>query len=212
MLIHRHDEGSDVESRLLLASHDFGQLIAPGADRDVPVVVPTHFIFDGDDRIAFHLARPNPVWAAIEENPTVLFTVVADWTYVDTKMNANPGTDPDYGVPTSYYASVQAKCRAEILDDHDATANVLMHQLRHFQPEGGHAVVSPGDNPYGKMLRAIRGIVLHVEELRGKFKYGGNKSAEHRDSIETALRERGGPGDVVAAEHLRRRSSYDRPS
>jgi transcriptional regulator len=32
----------------LRAGHDFGQLIAPGRDRDLPVVVPTHFHCDGD--------------------------------------------------------------------------------------------------------------------------------------------------------------------
>jgi len=35
----------------------FGQLIAPGLARDLPVVVPTHFCYDGADTIELHLHR-----------------------------------------------------------------------------------------------------------------------------------------------------------
>ncbi len=32
------------------------------ADRELPVVVPTHFLYDGDALLELHLATPNPVW------------------------------------------------------------------------------------------------------------------------------------------------------
>ena len=42
MLIHRHDEPlSDAEWHAFLSDHDFGELIAPGVGRDLPIVVPT---------------------------------------------------------------------------------------------------------------------------------------------------------------------------
>ena len=71
MLIHRHDEPlSDAEWREFLKTHDFGDFIVPGAPtRDLPVVVPTHFIWDGDKTVLLHLARANPVWEAIAERP-----------------------------------------------------------------------------------------------------------------------------------------------
>ena len=48
MLIRPHDAATnDDEWRNLLRSHPFGTLIAPGIDRDLPVVVPTHVHFDG---------------------------------------------------------------------------------------------------------------------------------------------------------------------
>ena len=66
MLVHPWDAAvDDSEWRAwLLDGHDFGELIAPGRDRDLPVVVPTHFVYDGDHQVLLHLARPNPVWAA----------------------------------------------------------------------------------------------------------------------------------------------------
>ena len=53
MLVHPWDApNDDDEWRAVLREFDFGALIAPGApDRDLPVVVPTHFIFDGEQEI-----------------------------------------------------------------------------------------------------------------------------------------------------------------
>ena len=76
----------------MLLRFDFGQLIAPGGPgREVPVVVPTHFLYDGAALIELHLARPNPVWRALAERPVALFTVVADYVYVPAAVNAAPG-------------------------------------------------------------------------------------------------------------------------
>ena len=67
MLIRPHDAAIDPERewRDLVADHPFGHLIAPGKEREFPVVVPTHIHFDGDRTIRLHLARPNPVWPAL---------------------------------------------------------------------------------------------------------------------------------------------------
>ena len=48
---------SDEEWHAFLAEHDFGELIAPGVGRDLPIVVPTHFIYDGDKTVLLHLAK-----------------------------------------------------------------------------------------------------------------------------------------------------------
>ena len=195
---------SEDEWQTFLASRDFGELIASGRGRDVPVVVPTHFVYDGDRTIRLHLAVPNPVWEALAENPLALVSVYGDYTYIPTQWNANPGTDPAYGVPTSYYAAVQATVRTRLVDDPDELAAILRAQLAHFQPEGGHADVTP-ESEYGKHLGAIRGIVGAIEEVRAKFKYGGNKTVEHRLKIAERLAERDGGSDRAARGHLLRR-------
>lgn len=206
MLIHPWDAATDAEWRAwLLAGHDFGQLVASGRDRDLPVVVPTHFLFDGEATVLLHLARPNPVWQAIEENPHVLLTVVGDYGYVPAEWNANAGTDPALGVPTSYYASVQLACTARVVDDPAEKADLLTRQLGHFEPGGGRLDVSSTEDPDRRLLPGIRGIELTVREARAKFKYGGNKEAAHRARIGELLAERGGPLDAEARGHLSRR-------
>lgn len=202
MLIHRHDAPlDDAEWRAFLAAHDFGELIAPGAVRDLPVVVPTHFLWDGDKEVVLHLARPNPVWEALAERPRALLSVFGAYAYIPGHWNQD-----EYGVPTSYYAAVQLACDAEVLDDPAQVATILERQLAHFQPEGKHAPVVPGDNPYGTRLASIRGMRLSVTDVRAKFKFGANRSVEHREAVAAKLAERGKPLDLEARANVLRRS------
>lgn len=214
MLVHPWDSPvSDQEWQQVLRVLDFGQLIAPGGpDRELPVVVPTHFLYDGDRVIELHLARPNPVWAALEERPRALLTVVGDYVYVPAAVNANPGTDLARGVPTSYYASVQAEVDVEVVDDPVAKAAILQRQLEHFEPGSGRAPVDPADGPDRRQLPGIRGLRLTVTGVRAKFKYGGNKSVEHRLEIAESLAARRGPMDAAARRRLLDRLRGDTPS
>jgi len=202
VFIRRHDEPlSDEEWHAFLAEHDFGELIVPGTGRDLPIVVPTHFIYVGDKTVLLHLAKPNPVWEALEERPRALLSVFGAYTYIPGHWNQD-----EYGVPTSYYAAVQLACDAEIVDEPAALAAILERQLAHFQPEGKHAPVEPGDNPYGKLLGSIRGIRLSVTGVRAKFKFGANRTVEHRRVIGAKLAERGRPLDAEARANLMRRT------
>ena len=187
MLIHRHDAAlDDAEWRDFLKTHDFGELIVPGNDRDLPVVVPTHFLYDGDHTVLLHLAKPNPVWDAIAERPRALLSVFGAYAYIPGHWNQD-----EYGVPTSYYAAVQLACDVATVDDPAELAAILERQLGHFQPEGKHAPVEPGDNRYGKLLGSIRGIRLTVTDVRAKFKFGGNRTAQHREVVAKNLGDRG---------------------
>lgn len=204
MLIHPWDTGADPEWREWLAAHDFGQLVAPGRGRDLPVVTPTHFTFDGDTTVWLHLARPNPIWPFLEEHPRALLTVIGDYTYIPSDWNT--GGDPAVGVPTSYYATAQLACDVRLIDNPAEKAALLNRQLGHFEPGSGRTPVSPIDAPDRRLLPGIRGIELTVTSVQAKFKYGGNKTPADRERIAGKLTARGGPLDAAAVEHLRRRS------
>lgn len=198
MLIHRHDAPLDeAEWRAFLAAHDFGELIAPGEGRDLPIVVPTHFVWDGASEVLLHLARVNPVWEALAERPRAMLSVFGAYAFIPGHWNQD-----EYGVPTSYYAAVQLACNAEIVDDEGRLAAILERQLGHFQPEGKHADVEPGDNRYGKLLPSIRGLRLAVTEVRAKLKFGSNRTVQHREAVATKLAERGSPLDIEARAHV----------
>ncbi|MEV6874052.1 FMN-binding negative transcriptional regulator [Amycolatopsis sp. NPDC051128] len=206
MLIHPWDAAQDdSEWREWLTGHDFGQLIAGGAGRDLPVVTPAHFAFDGDRTIVTHLARPNPIWPLLAEHPRALLTVVDDYTYIRADWNTAAGADPARGVPTSYYATVQLEGDVRLVDDPAAKAALLDKQLRHFEPDGARAAVSATEAPDRRLLPGIRGIEFTITGVRAKFKFGGNRTAEDRERIATKLAERGGPLDDQALEQLRRR-------
>lgn len=198
MLIHRHDAPLDeAEWREFLATHDFGELIAPGAGRDLPIVVPTHFLWDGDREIVLHLARPNPVWEALAERSRALVSVFGAYTFIPGHWNQD-----EYGVPTSYYAAIQLACDARVIDDEAEIARILERQLGHFQPEGRHAPVEPGESRYGRLIPQVRGLVLTVTDVRAKLKFGTNKTPEYREVIAEHLRERGAPLDLEARAHV----------
>ena len=63
------------------------------------------------DPVVLHLARPNPIWDALQENPRVLLSVAGDWAYIPAAWKAIGEEDPRMGVPTTYYGAVQLDCR-----------------------------------------------------------------------------------------------------
>jgi transcriptional regulator len=207
MLIHPWDQASREEWQSFLAATDFGQLVTAGLVDGYPVVVPTHFVYDGHETVLLHLARPNPVWRALDADPHVVLALAADYTYVDAAWNADPGTDPTVGVPTSYYTGIQLLCRAEVVDDPDEKAALLAVQLAHFEPDDSTRVTpSTAVESDRRLMPGIRGLRLHVEQVRAKMKYGGNKSLDQRAEIAGHLADRDGPMDRVAREHLMRRT------
>lgn len=206
MLIHPWDAAlDDAEWQAWLAEgHDFGQLCVNGPPGRPPLVVPTHFTRDGS-HLLVHLARPNPVWAAIERNPNVVLTVVGDYAFVPGPWRAGAATPPREGVPTSYYTAVQFTCRADIVDDAEGKAELLRRQMAHFHPDGDHAVVAVGQPPYGRMLSGVRGLRLQVCEVRAKFKYDDHHPVEHRAAVADRLTARGRGLDAATARQQRRR-------
>ncbi len=205
MLIHPWDTPRDDTWRQWLATHDFGQLAVNGPPGEPPFVQPLHFAYDAERREAVtHLARPNPLWPAIESAPDVLLSVVDDYAFVPGPWQAEPGTPPEHGVPTSLYAAVQLRCRAHVVDDPTEKAVLLNRQVGHFQPEGGSARATAGEAPYGRLLSGIRGLRLEVTEVRAKFKYAGKRSQAVRDRIATGLEDRGRARDVAARGHVLR--------
>jgi transcriptional regulator len=210
VLIHPWDAALDDEEwRAWLADgHDFGQLVVNGLPGRPPVVVPTHFCVEvtpAGTRLLVHLARPNPVWTNIDTDPNVVVTVLDDYAYVPTTWRAKAGGPDEDGVPTSYYAAVQLRCRAEVVDDPTEKADLLARQLAHFQPAGDHAAVAVGVPPYGRMLPGIRGLRLHVEGVDAKFKYDDANPVEHRARAAARLEARATGRDPGAAAQQRRR-------
>ncbi|MFE2053428.1 FMN-binding negative transcriptional regulator [Streptomyces sp. NPDC059459] len=184
--------------------HDFGQLSVNGPPGQPPAVVPTHFTAEGSTLLV-HLARPNPVWKAIDADPNVTFTVIGDYAFIPGPWRAGPDTPSTDGVPTSYYAAVQFTCRATIVDGPKAKAELLRRQMAHFQPEGDHAPIEVDRPPYGRMLPGIRGLRLDVTDVRAKFKYDDHKSVEQRTKVAGRLTERGQALDVSTAHQQLRR-------
>ncbi len=190
------------EWRSFVLSHPFGHLVAPGGPaRDLPVVVPTQFVLEGDT-VWLHLVRANPVFAALAENPRVLMSVADDWAFIPSSWKAVGDEDPALGIPTTYYGAVQLAGRATVHDERvepGSVAAILRRQLATLQPDV--EVADPGSSHAAKLL-GILGISIDVSDVSAKFKYGGNVDEPHRRAVVQRLQERDGPGDDAAAAHV----------
>ncbi|MFI5100766.1 MAG: FMN-binding negative transcriptional regulator [Actinomycetes bacterium] len=205
MLVHPWDAPlDDDEWRAVLERYPFGVLTTVGLVDGWPVAVPTQFTVAGPDEVVLHLARPNPVWRAIESDDRVLLTVATDWAYIPSDWKAVEGEDPRMGIPTTYYSAVVLAARAQVLDTPQDKAAVLTTQLAALQPDVD--VADPAE--HGRTLTGIRGLRLRVDHVKGKLKYGGNADDAHRAVVAEHLAGRDGPGDAAALAHLRRRHPY----
>jgi transcriptional regulator len=196
--------GAD-EWQSFVESHQFGHLVAPGGpSRELPVVVPTQFVLDGDT-VWLHLVRANPVFAALAENQRVLLSVAADWAFIPSSWKVIGEEDPALGIPTTYYGAVQLAGTATVHDertDPGSVAAILRRQLADLQPDV--EVADPAEAHAARLL-GILGIAIAVDAVSAKFKYGGNVDEPHRRAVVERLEERGGPGDAAAAGHVERR-------
>ena len=202
MLIRPHDDGSDDPQRWrdFVAAQGFGHLAAAGTGRAVPVVVPTQFVLT-DHTVTLHLARANPIFECLAENDRCVLSVAGDWAYIPAAWKAIGDEDPRRGIPTTYYGGVQLTGTATVADDHDAIAAALRTQLADLEPDAD--LIDPIE--HGKALNTIRGLRIEIDDVRAKFKYGGNVDQAHRDAIANELRRRNGPGDHAALRHLQQR-------
>jgi transcriptional regulator len=91
---------------------------------------------------------------------------------------------------------------ATVVVEPEDVAEVLRHQMADVQPDAD--TVDPSE--HGGQLRLIRGLRVEVQEVRAKFKYGGNVDEPHRLAVAELLAERNGPGDAAARAHLLRRT------
>jgi transcriptional regulator len=189
------------ESRDFLRSHRFGQIIASGRGRDVPVISPAPFVLEPDDTVIFHLATPNPIWDAIEENPLVVLAVLGNGVYIPGGWKAIDDEDPQLGVPTEYYSAVQLAARVELLPGAEDALDVLRRMSEAFESPG--ALADPA--VHRAKLGGIRAARLHPLDVNAKFKYGGNVDAAHRLAVADRLRDRDDPGDHEARAALLRR-------
>jgi len=201
----------EAEWRPFVEANSFGHLAAAGRNRDVPVVVPTQFVLEGDT-VRLHLVRTNPIFSALAESPRVLLSVAGDWAFIPSSWKAIGDEDPKLGIPTTYYGAVQLIGTATVLDERHApgsVAAVLRQQLQALQPN--LPVADPEvDHPH-KVL-SILGISIAMDTVSAKFKYGGNVDEAHRLAVVDLLRARNGPGDAAAAGHVLRRLGTGSPS
>jgi transcriptional regulator len=211
MLIHPWDSAHSDDEWLehVRQGNNFGLLLVPHLEpHQAPFAVPTHFTLVSPQLVLCHLARPNPVWPHLERAKTVRFAVTDTDAYVPGHLRISGDQQPEHGVPTSYFSTVQLVCEVRIVDDETEKAALLETQLESFESGHSYAAISSHDAPYRRMLPGIRGVELTVVHVDAKFKYDDHKPDSLQERVSEYLTQ---AGNVPAATLQKRRMSEKAP-
>jgi transcriptional regulator len=174
-------------------------VVSNGAD-GVPEVSYLPLLFDEADgaggALLGHLARANPHWKSLAgaDRATAIFN--GPDAYVSPAWYPTKQVHHRH-VPTWNYEAVHAICRVEVFDDAARLRDVVARLTDRY--EAGRAApwtidMAPPDY-IEKMLKAIVGLKLTVEELRGKRKLSQNREPVDRQGVREALAASSDPGD-----------------
>lgn len=145
--------------------------------QDGPCVAHLPFVFLGEDRIGFHMARSNAI-ARYLDGAEALFVINGPDGYIS----------PDwYGVadqvPTWNYIAVELVGPARKMDE--AALIAQSDALSHYQesklaPKTAWTRAKMTDGVFEKMLRGISGFEMHITTWRSTLKLGQNKTEAMR--------------------------------
>jgi transcriptional regulator len=200
-----------IETRLevmhcLIRAHPLGLLISSGPDG--PIANPLPFLLDADaapkGRLRVHLARANPQWRLLADNPAAPVLVVfqgAD-TYV-TPSWYETKRETGKVVPTWNYAIVQVRGIATVVEDKEWLATQIgdltgTHEAGRPEP---WKIADAPDAFIGAQIRGIVGIEIAISEISGKWKVSQNRSLGDRTGVAHGLE--AGPGSAAAQDMAR---------
>jgi transcriptional regulator len=170
----------------LIRAFPLGLLVCNGEPG--PVANPVPFLLDVDAGgaavLRCHVARANPQWQLFEAGATALAIFQGPQAYVTPSWYATKAESGKV-VPTWNYCVAQARGRAVIRHD----AGWLASQagaLTNRHETGRNNPWSMSDAPEAfitAQLRAIVGIEIAVDELKGKWKVSQNRPIADRNGV-----------------------------
>ena len=176
----------------LIRAHPLGLLIS--ADADGPLANPLPFLLDADvaphGRLRVHLARANPQWRQLADNPDLPVLVVfqgAD-AYV-TPSWYETKRETGKVVPTWNYAMVQVRGHARVIEDKDwlaqqVAALTASHEAEREQP---WQVTDAPETYIASQLKGIVGLEIDIAEITGKWKVSQNRPEADRRGVAEGL-------------------------
>ena len=164
----------------------FGLLITSSGDELWTTHLP-YLVSDDGATVRMHMARANPHWKAIEQQPRCRFVVQGAHAYVSPDWYDTPES-----VPTWNYEAVHVEGPAELSFDEDALWQLLGEMTAHFEePDAAWKLDRLSEAFRGPRLKNIVGVTLLVEHSEAKQKLSQNRSAGERQRVAEELRRRG---------------------
>lgn len=176
----------------LIRSHPLGLLISNGAGGPIANAIP--FLLDAEagpnGRLRAHLARANPQWRQLADNPTSPVLVVfqgAD-AYV-TPSWYETKRETGKVVPTWNYAIVQVRGTVKVIEDAEWIAQQITELT--LSQEGNRnepwAVTDAPPTFIQSQIKGIVGIEIEIAEISGKWKVSQNRPVADRVGVAEGL-------------------------
>jgi transcriptional regulator len=187
----------------LIRSHPLGLLISNGADGPIANAIP--FLLDAEagpnGRLRAHLARANPQWRQLADNPALPVLVVfqgAD-AYV-TPSWYETKRETGKVVPTWNYAIVQVRGTVKVIEDAEWIAQQITELT--LSQEGNRnepwAVTDAPPTFIQSQIKGIIGLEIEIAEISGKWKVSQNRPVADRVGVAEGLeKEAAGAPDMA---------------
>lgn len=150
----------------------------------LPVVLRESATGDSENKLVIrgHVAKANPHWRYLEQQPNCLMIFHGPHAYVSP---ANYETREN--VPTWNYGAVHAYGEARVFSAPDELLGVLHELIPTFEAAyaGQWASLSPSYRE--RMLSHIVGIEITVTKLEAKFKLSQNRTKQEQANVITSL-------------------------
>jgi transcriptional regulator len=128
-----------------------------------------------------HVARANPHWQTPDRNVLAVFS--GPHAYISPSWYETENV-----VPTWNYLAVHAYGRLQIVEDHDATVEMVQDFVAFYEKSMPRPwTISQGDAFIDKMARSVVGFRIEVSRLEGKWKLNQNHPRERREKVIDAL-------------------------
>jgi transcriptional regulator len=183
-------------------SRGFGTVCAWAGTKPIASSLPFCLAYadDGTPRVAFHVARQNPLAKLADGKTPWLMTVNGADAYVSADWYASPDQ-----VPTWFYQAVHLTGCVQMLPDHelgphlDALAAKFENWLAPKPPWTTSKMTA---GRLHAMKKAIVGLVMTVEEIDGSFKLNQHKSDVDHLAVAAALARQGAAAAQLLASEM----------
>lgn len=187
MYIPKHFEEKDMAiAAALVREFGFATLVSVADGRPHATHIPMELVIDGSTwKLYGHIARANPQWRYLSDQPDVLAIFMGPHTYISPSWYDQPN------VPTWNYQAVHLTGRATIIEGADLEA-MLRHLMQHYESAHAAAPQSYEDLPHEMLHKDLRGLIgleIQVDKIEAVSKLSQNRNDASYNSIIDHLRE-----------------------
>ena len=147
-----------------------------------------------------HLMKKTSHHLAFEKNNQVLVVFSSPYAYINANWYENPKSGS-----TINYMAVHAKGKIAFLDENGAREAVNKITAKHIGLNTAASFDQLPEEYIEKMVKAIVGFRIEVEELESVFKLSQDRQNSDRQMIIKKLEERALPGDLFIAAEMKKR-------